>query len=187
MKVIVALGNPGSQYARTRHNVAWWLVEHLSAAWKLRRFHDFGVARVAETERVGEEVRIVCPQTYMNRSGAAVKPLREAEDFDVGRDLLVVVDDVSLPPGRIRFRPRGSAGGHNGLRSIEQVLGSREYGRLRIGVGAPPTGEDMADWVLSPPDPDEEEAIIERLPELAEALDCWIAEGIEPAMSRYNG
>ena len=187
MKVIVALGNPGAQYARTRHNVAWWLVEHLDAAWKLPRFHDFGVARVAETERQDEAVRIVCPQTYMNRSGAAVKPLRDAEDFSVEQDLLVVVDDVSLPPGRIRFRPRGSAGGHNGLRSIEQVLGTRDYGRLRIGVGGPPAGHDMADWVLSPPDPDEEQEILERFPDLADALDSWIHEGMAATMSRYNG
>jgi PTH1 family peptidyl-tRNA hydrolase len=125
-----------------------------------------------------ERVAIVKPTTYMNRSGNALGPLLDASDFDVAQELLVVVDDFQLPLGSFRLRARGSAGGHNGLSSIENRLGSQEYGRLRIGVG-PVTAEfpDPADFVLSPFEPEEVDTLAELLPTMAEAVECWITDG----------
>jgi len=122
----------------------------------------------------------------MNRSGAALGPLLSEEQFDCSRDMLVVVDDFALPLGRFRLRARGSAGGHNGLRSIEDRLGSQDYARLRIGVGPVPNGEDPADFVLSPFAQSEIDAVAELLPTMADAVECWIAEGIEIAMNQFN-
>lgn len=130
---------------------------------------------------------LIKPLTYVNRSGFAVRSLVESTPIDVGQDLLVVVDDVALEPGRPRFRARGSAGGHNGLESIENALGTRVYSRLRIGVGASRPGHDRADWVLSEfDDPEDEQAVIDALPYLTEGVEVWAQSGIETAMNRYN-
>ncbi|HEX6938383.1 MAG TPA: aminoacyl-tRNA hydrolase [Longimicrobiales bacterium] len=186
MKVVCGLGNPGAEYEATRHNVGWWLLDRLAEAWRFGAFRREGRARIT-AGRIGDHaVRLVKPMTYMNRSGAAVAPLRSLPDFDPGRDLLVVVDDVALDVGRVRFRPRGSAGGHNGLRSVEAALGTRDYARLRIGVGAPPVGTDLADWVLSRPSREDEERLLALLPALTEAVRVWVEEGIEAAMNRFN-
>ena len=123
----------------------------------------------------------------MNRSGLVVRVLAGIEGFDVSRDLLVIVDDAALPPGQPRFRARGSAGGHNGLQSVEAALGRREYARLRIGVGEPPPGHDLADWVLSEfGDPADEDAVLNVLPKLVAGVELWACEGIESAMNTYN-
>lgn len=186
LKVICGLGNPGLEYAETRHNVGWWLVEYLAVEWDFGPFRREPLGRVVNGSVDGLEVRLLEPTTYMNRSGSALAGLPALPDFDVMRDLLVVVDDVALEPGRIRLRARGSAGGHNGLRSIETVLQTREYARLRIGVGAPPPGADLADWVLSPmPSPDRD-AVLERFPLLEAGVRAWLSEGAEVAQSRLN-
>ncbi len=123
----------------------------------------------------------------MNRSGAAVRELLAAVTVDPARDLLVLVDDVALPLGSFRLRARGSAGGHNGLRSIEAALGSGDYARLRIGVGPMPEGvDDQADFVLGQFERGELSALVDLLPDLADAVECWLAEGIDEAMNRFN-
>ncbi len=134
-----------------------------------------------------ERLAVVKPTTYMNRSGNALAPLMETPGFDVAHDLLVLVDEFQLPLGTFRLRARGSAGGHNGLASIESRLGSQEYARLRIGVG-PVTDEfpDPADFVLAPFEHDEVDALAELLPTMADAVECWIKEGMDIAMNRYN-
>jgi peptidyl-tRNA hydrolase, PTH1 family len=143
--------------------------------------------RLATGSAAGRPVRVVKPQTYMNRSGAVLAPLRASADFDPAADLLVVVDEVALPVGRFRLRGAGSAGGHNGLKSVEGALGRRDYPRLRIGVGpVPPEWEDLADFVLDVPDADDRRALAALLDPMAEAVECWLAEGLEPAMNRYN-
>jgi PTH1 family peptidyl-tRNA hydrolase len=127
------------------------------------------------------------PQTYMNRSGAALAPLRALPGFDPSADLLVLTDDVALPVGRFRLRGAGSAGGHNGLKSIEGALERQDYARLRIGVGPVPAGlEELADFVLGPLEPEERKAIEDLLDPMAEAVECWLAEGIERAMAGFN-
>jgi peptidyl-tRNA hydrolase, PTH1 family len=186
-RIVLGLGNPGTEYASTRHNAGWWLLDRLAADWELGRFRRDGGVAVAEGERGGHPVLLVKPLTYMNRSGSAVGALRNRSGFDLSRDLLVVVDDVALPPGRARFRPTGSAGGHNGLRSIESALGTRDYPRLRIGVGEKPPGWELSEWVLAPPQPDDRAAIMELLPRLSEGVECWLEEGVEAAMNRFNG
>jgi PTH1 family peptidyl-tRNA hydrolase len=129
----------------------------------------------------------VKPQTYMNRSGTALEPLLGEPGFEVSTDMLVVVDDYSLDIGTFRLRAHGSAGGHNGLLSIEGRLESPEYARLRIGIGPLPEDPvDPADFVLSPFEQDEVAALAELLPTLAKAIECWIAEGIETAMNQFN-
>lgn len=132
-------------------------------------------------------VELLKPQTYMNRSGVALAPRRDAPGFDPARDLLVLVDEVALPLGRFRLRARGSAGGHNGLRSIEGALRSPEYPRLRIGVGpAPPGCEDLAAFVLEQFRPEERAALDDLLDPMATAVECWLAEGIDVAMNKFN-
>ena len=130
---------------------------------------------------------VLKPQTYMNRSGAVLAPLRAIDGFDPARDLLVLVDDVALPVGRFRLRGAGSAGGHNGLKSVEGALRRQDYARLRIGVGPRPMEvDDLADWVLDAFTRDERTAVDELLSPMAEAVECWLNEGIEVAMNRFN-
>ena len=182
----MGLGNPGPEYDATRHNVGWWVVDRLAYDWDFGAFRREGRALVSEGSVGGEPVRLVKPTAYMNRSGLAVGSLAEIEGFDPGRDLLVVVDDAALDVGRVRFRPDGSAGGHNGLKSVSGALQSDAYARLRIGVGRRPEGVDLADWVLSPMSAEDEEVVVGLLPGLTEAVSVWIAEGVEAAMNRFN-
>jgi peptidyl-tRNA hydrolase, PTH1 family len=186
VKVICGLGNPGPEYDATRHNVGWWLVDRISSEWRLGPFERRGPALVAGGAVGGHSLLLLKPLTFMNRSGAALAPLVGDPDLDITRDLMVVVDDVALEPGRARLRPSGSAGGHNGLKSVEATLGTQDYPRLRIGVGAPPPGEGLVEWVLSPLPPEDEEAVLALLSDLVEGTRAWLDDGIEAAMSRTN-
>jgi peptidyl-tRNA hydrolase, PTH1 family len=186
MKVVVGLGNPGRRYEDTRHNVGWWFVDRLACDFEFGPFREEGPALVSGGLVSGRELVLVKPMTYMNRSGVALQPLLGREGFDVSRDLLVVVDDVTRPVGGIRFRPGGSAGGHNGLKSVEAVLGTTDYPRLRIGVGRPPEGTDLVDWVLSPMSPEDEDSVLPLLEELVEGVRAWLDHGIREAMNRFN-
>jgi PTH1 family peptidyl-tRNA hydrolase len=186
MKVVCGLGNPGEEYAATRHNVGWWAIDEARPRWRLGSWQREGRARIAVGTVEDVRVRLVKPITFMNRSGGALGALRAQPGFEIARDLLVVVDDTALDVGRMRFRPGGSAGGHNGLKSIEAALGSAEYARLRIGVGTPPAGIDLAHWVLSPMAADDEAAVLDLLPSLVAALDTWIADGAEAAAREHN-
>jgi peptidyl-tRNA hydrolase, PTH1 family len=132
-------------------------------------------------------VTVLKPQTYMNRSGAAIAPLRALPEFDPSQHLLILVDDVALPVGRFRLRGAGSAGGHNGLKSVEGVLQRQDYARLRIGVGPAPAGlEDLADFVLDEFSPEERDEITGLLDPMSEAIEAWLQDGIEVAMNRFN-
>lgn len=184
----MGLGNPGPEYEETRHNAGFLLVDHLARRWGVDSFRRDGPSRVARVQtEAGEPVWLVKPQTYMNRSGAALAPFRGSPGFDAARHLLVLVDDVALEPGRFRLRSTGSAGGHNGLKSIEAALRSQEYARLRIGVGAkPPEWDDLADWVLSDFTTGDRAALDEVQDAMADAVECWMLDGIEPAMNQYN-
>ncbi len=186
MKVILGLGNPGPRYDATRHNVGWWAADRLAYDWGFGAFRQEGPSLVSGGVVEGEEVVLLKPTTYMNRSGMALRTFLGREGFHVSSDLMVLVDDATLDAGRVRLRPRGSAGGHNGLKSVQSVLGHADYPRLRIGVGRPPQGADLVDWVLSALQDEDEERVLELLPELTEAIRVWIAEGIEPAMNRIN-
>jgi len=186
LKIVACLGNPGAEYATTRHNVGWWLADRIAESWNLGRFKRSGPVAVAEGRIEGVETRVLKPLSYMNRSGPALVAYLQGVECDVTRDLLVVVDDVALEPGRARMRASGSAGGHNGLKSVESSLRTRDYPRLRIGVGAKPPGVDLADWVLSPPTREEREAILAILPALVDCVGTWVARGTEVAMNTCN-
>ena len=189
MKVILGLGNPGREYDRTRHNVGWWVVDHLADVWRFDGWRRDGEAMVAAGRVSDRPTRVVKPLTYMNLSGAVLRPYQRREGWSAAADLLVVVDDAALPVGRYRLRAHGSHGGHNGLRSIEQALGSRDYPRLRVGIH-PPEPErvpgDLADFVLSPFGTRDREMVLALLPRLADAAELWLREGIERAMNEHN-
>jgi peptidyl-tRNA hydrolase, PTH1 family len=144
-------------------------------------------AREAQGTWESLPVRILKPQTYINRSGAAITPLRSVTGFDPAQHLLILVDDVALPIGRFRLRGAGSAGGHNGLKSVEGVLQRQDYARLRIGVGpAPPELDDLADFVLDEFTAEERDTIAGLLDPMSEAVESWLREGIEKAMNQFN-
>jgi len=183
----VGLGNPGPEYARTRHNAGWRLLDHLVEQWEMAPLKRAGGARQGTTRRHGHDCRLIKPLMYMNRSGAILAPLRALPAFEPSRDLLVLVDDVALPLGRFRLRGQGSAGGHNGLKSIEGALLRQDYGRLRIGIGpVPDEMDDLADFVLSPFLPDEDDILEDLLDPMADAVDLWLARGIADAMNTFN-
>ena len=162
------------------------MADRLAYDWEFETFRREGPALLTEGS-VGEwTVRVIKPTTYINRSGGAIVSQRGLEELDVARDLLVIVDDAMLDVGIVRFRRSGGAGGHNGLRSVEGALGTRDYARLRIGVGQAPEGIDLSDWVLSKMSEEDEDQVVELLPELTSAVELWMKEGTEAAMNRFN-
>ncbi len=183
-KLVVGLGNPGPEYLFTRHNVGFMVLD----AWA----HEEGVvfknepARHAQALALATGERLVKPATYMNESGRAVKAWLDWLKLSVS-DLLVIVDDVAMPLGQIRLRREGSAGGHNGLKSIESHLGTTGYARLRLGVGAVPPGWALEKWVLSRFSGQEEEVLGDMIYRARLAIDCCQSEGIPVAMNRFNG
>ena len=190
MKVILGLGNPGRSYEATRHNVGWWVLDHLADVWRFNGWKRDGEAVVSTAIVDNARVRLVKPQTFMNLSGQVLRNYTRRPFWSAANELLVVVDDVALPVGRFRLRSRGSAGGHNGLRSVEAALGNQEYARLRIGVG--PSEErrnvysNLADFVLAPFARDERDEIIGLMPKLEAAVESWRRDGIESAMNTHN-
>lgn len=185
-RILVGLGNPGPVYEGTRHNVGWWFLDHLAEAKGFGPFRQEGVSLAAHGTLAGEPVVLLKPLTWMNRSGEAVSPWAADPAFDPARHLLVVVDDATREAGRVRLRGEGGHGGHNGLRSIQGTLSTQGWARLRVGVGAPPPGQDLADWVLSAPPADEEGHITARFPALVEGVETWMREGVQAAMNQVN-
>ena len=186
--LIVGLGNPGPKYARTRHNAGFRVVERLAKRWRASWGTDQKFkSRLANAEHAGRRVLLCEPETYMNLSGAAVGNL--AEYFRVPSErLLVVVDDADLPLGEIRLRPQGSSGGHHGLESIEQRLGTRAYARLRIGIGRTTTAvREITNHVLGRFSAEEAALLKKILDRAGDQVECWLREGIAKAMSQFNG
>lgn len=181
---MLGLGNPGAEYAHTRHNIGFDVIDILASRHRIRlslhRDHArYGLGRIADVP-----VLLAKPMTYMNRSGEAARALLQRYPLEPAR-LLVVVDDVALPPGKIRVRPSGSDGGHNGLESIIQCLGTQAFPRVRVGIGSPPPGQ-MVEYVLSRFSPQEQPIIEEALQRAADAVEVAIAEGVQAAMNRFN-
>ncbi len=163
------------------------MADHLAARWDLLPFRRVPSAREIRGRALGHDVTLLKPLTYMNRSGAALAPLRALPGFDPATALLVLVDDFALPTGKFRLRGAGSAGGHNGLKSIEGVLRRQDYARLRIGIGPLPAGtKDTADFVLGAFTTAERAELTSLLDPMSEAVECWLRDGIELAMNRYN-
>lgn len=181
--LVVGLGNPGARYAGTRHNAGFEVASRVAGPARFER-SPHG-ADVADAVVAGHAVRVVLPTTYMNRSGDAVAPLLAEAGLDASR-LLVVVDDLSLPIGALRLRPRGGAGGHNGLASIEDVLGFADYPRLRVGIGNSFAPGFQADYVLSRFEPEERAAAEAAFARAAEAVGAVVAHGVEAAMATVN-
>jgi len=184
-KVVVGLGNPGSRYEGTRHNVGFAVVDVLARSPWAGRFQNRFQSQVAELNEDGQRLLLVKPETFMNLSGRAVRQVLDFYHLPP-EAVLVVCDDIALPLGKMRFRARGTHGGHNGLRDIQNHLGSTEYARLRLGVGAPPEDEAI-DHVLSRFRPGERPVIEDAITLAAQAVMVWAAQGIEVCMNRYNG
>jgi PTH1 family peptidyl-tRNA hydrolase len=182
--VVLGLGNPGARYARTRHNLGWRVVETLVGRWKARPVESVPEYRAWEAEAAGRTVALVSALTYMNESGRALSVWRERHPLDLA-ELLVVADDVYLPVGMVRFRGSGSSGGHRGLASVEEALGSRDYARLRIGVGRG-AAETLGEHVLEEFREEEQAMADEAILKAADAVECWVGEGLLAAMNRFN-
>src|SRR6266480_5945005 len=186
--LIVGLGNPGAEYAGTRHNAGFMVVERLAGRWRAKWvLRNKFMSRLAKVERDGRKLMLGQPQTYMNQSGEAVGKLTKYFRIPLER-LLAVVDDADLPLGEIRLRRQGSSGGHRGLKSIEQHLGSREYARLRVGIGrAPGASREITDHVLGRFTAEESTLLKKVLDRAADQIECWLKDGIAKAMSQFNG
>jgi PTH1 family peptidyl-tRNA hydrolase len=183
--LIAGLGNPGPKYAANRHNVGFRCVERLGIALGLTLDKDQKQARVALGDFDGRRVVLAKPQTFMNESGRAVVALTRF--YKVRLDcLLVVYDDLDLPLGSVRLRPEGGSGGHKGMRSIIEHLGTQEFSRLRIGIGRPPGRMDPAAYVLQDFSADEGPLLEETLERAVAAIETWLHQGVEVAMDQYN-
>ena len=188
LSLVVGLGNPGREYVRTRHNAGFLVLERLAAQWKAGWTYEKKFqAQMARCERDGHRVILCRPETFMNSSGEAVGALVGFHKLPLQR-LLVVVDDADLVLGGIRLRPSGSSGGHHGLESIEQHLGSRDYARQRIGIGrGEREAREITDHVLSPFRAGERELLEKVLQKAGEQIECWFSAGVSRAMNRFNG
>jgi PTH1 family peptidyl-tRNA hydrolase len=183
MKLVVGLGNPGRKYAGTRHNVGFAIADALATRHRLE--WEGAPAEAVMAKWRAASVLIVKPLTFMNLSGYAIGDLLRYYKIDVA-DLLVIVDEVQLELGRLRARPNGSAGGHNGLKSIIEQLGTEEFSRLRFGVGRGDNRRDLADHVLATFDADEQPIVEEAVARAADAVETFITDGVDVMMNRFN-
>jgi len=185
--IVVGLGNPGSQYDKTRHNVGFRVVDKLAETLgvKVNRAKFRGLTATATIG--GEKVLLLKPQTYMNASGLSVE--HAASFYKVPKErILVIFDDVSLPVGKIRFRADGSAGGHNGIKSLISALGGQDFPRIKVGVGEKPHADyDLADWVLSKFTAKEEKELATAVSNAADAVECFLKHGGEKTAAKFNG
>jgi PTH1 family peptidyl-tRNA hydrolase len=188
LHLIVGLGNPGQEYARTRHNAGYMVLDRLAEQWKAgwrseKKFH----ARLARAVRDGKRILLCQPETFMNASGEAVGAVMGFQKIPAER-LLIAVDDADLPFGDLRLRPGGSSGGHHGLESVEQHLGTRDYARQRVGIGRDdPAARRISGYVLAPFRAAERELLEKVLQTACEQIECWLAAGAAQAMNRFNG
>ncbi len=185
MKLVVGLGNPGHVYAGTRHNVGFMVLDYLSQHPNVGSWHDRFDAEVAEGMEAGGKVLYAKPQTFMNLSGRSVRQAMDFYKIELP-DVLIVCDDIHLPLGKLRVRARGSPGGHNGLKDIERHLGTQDYARLRIGIGAPTGEKPLVDYVLSRFRPGEKEPLENTIAQAAQAVLLWLRDGINVCMNRIN-
>ena len=186
MRLVAGLGNPGEKYRRTRHNLGFLVIDVLAARGDARAARDEGDAWVAESEVGGQPALLVKPLAFMNRSGVPIERLM-AERSLGPPDLVVVVDDVALEIGTLRIRERGTHGGHNGLRSIIDMLGTDDFPRVRVGIGKGEPPDELAAYVLSEFPPEDVLVVQEVVGWAADAVACLLREGAEEAMNRYNG
>lgn len=184
-RIIVGLGNPGKQYANNRHNAGFMVVDRLADrhGLKFTRMMSKGLVALGEIE--GRKVALVKPQTFMNLSGESVAPIVKFYKSEPS-DLLVVYDELDLPAGQLRMRPKGGSGGHNGMKSIIARLGSEDFPRLRIGVGRPPGRRDPKDFLLDDFTRDEMAALEPAFDRAVEGIRRWLSDGIDNAMNFVN-
>ena len=187
MKLVVGLGNPGRTYTHTRHNAGWAVLDEMARRHRVEFRRSW--RRPVQTARLALEgagpLLLVKPLTYMNRSGTVLPGLMRPAGLGP-KDLIVVADDVNLPSGRLRVRARGSAGGHNGLKSVIEHLGSEEFVRVRVGVGEQEEGTSLTDHVLERMDAGKRRELAEAATRAADTLECILVHGVDQAMNRYN-
>jgi PTH1 family peptidyl-tRNA hydrolase len=183
--VIVGLGNPGEEYAGSRHNVGFWCVDRIAGEHSIPLSRRNRSTLLGEGVIEGHPVALAKPRTFVNRSGEAITYLLARFRVSPG-ELLVIYDDIALPLGKIRLRPEGSAGGHNGIKSITQAIGTQDFPRLRVGVGAPPPGSDQIGYVLGSIPDDEMEVANAAVDRVAQAVASVLTEGIDTTMNRFN-
>ncbi len=189
MKLIVGLGNPGPQYAGTRHNAGFMAIDALARrhglAGERAKFHALTLEGAIPAQGQLHRVALLKPITFMNRSGLAVNDARAFFKIEP-KDILILVDDIALPTGQLRLRASGSPGGHNGLKDLEQALGTRDYPRLRIGIDRPPGRIAQVDYVLGRFTDEQHDALGPALVRACDAIETWLAEGIDLAMTKHN-
>lgn len=186
MYLIIGLGNPGSKYSWTRHNIGFEVVDYIA------KLYDISISKIKHKALLGEgmvqgkKVILAKPQTYMNNSGESIREMKEWYKIDV-KNIIVIYDDISLPTGKLRIRPKGSAGGHNGIKSIIYQLNTDIFPRIKVGVGQPNHPDyDLADYVLGRFSKEEENDIIEAIKEAAQAVATIIQSGVDVAMNKFN-
>ena len=185
--IIVGLGNPGRKYDGSRHNVGFDVIDELVDRWHIGGPDRFGKSMIGKGRIGDRKVILVKPMTYMNLSGEAVQEIVHYYKADPSRDLVVISDDIDLETGHLRIRKKGSAGSHNGLKNIVQHLGTGDFPRIRIGVGAKPDPSfDLADYVLGHFTSEEKKVMEEAVGKAAEAVACMVSDGVDIAMNRYN-
>ena len=186
MYIIAGLGNPGLKYAKTKHNTGFMAIDILADRYGIEMTRRMGQAYCGQGMIEGKKVLLVKPQTYMNLSGESVAALTNFYKADVTEDLIIIYDDVSLDPGNVRVRKKGSAGGHNGMKNIIKLIGTEEFIRVRIGIGATPEHLDLVDHVLMPFDAEVVPLIEEGLERAADATVSIIKEGADITMTKFN-
>lgn len=187
MKLFVGIGNPGPQYANTRHNVGFRILEAFARTHAIEIDAPRFEGRFGRGEVFGHDVGLLEPQTFVNRSGTSLRAALDTfPGLDCTRDLIVVYDELDLPFGRIRLRPRGGPGGHRGVADVIETLQRRDFARLRFGVGRPPEGVAARDYVLQEFSSDERAELPERVATSVRALEAWLRDGVEAAMDAFN-
>ena len=186
MKLIAGLGNPGKEYEHTRHNMGFDVVDELASRWHVLNWKEAFKAEIATVVVHGEKVCLMKPLTYMNLSGESLRALTDFYKIDVETELLVIYDDISLDVGQLRIRKKGSAGGHNGIKSIISHLGTNVFPRIKVGVGEKPSGYDLADYVLGHFSKDDRAKMQEGYTRAMHAAEMLVAGDVEQAMNEYN-